>query len=56
MKKGIQPKNEEKDELRGTYTTPVNFQMVYLYFWAWLTNKKVVIKDILMIKKNADNE
>lgn len=37
-----------KKELRGTYITPVSFEMVYKYFWAWLTGRKVEAKEVLI--------
>jgi len=38
-------------EIRGSFTSPVTWEMVYKTFWAWITKRDIVHKDILIVPK-----
>lgn len=37
-----------KEEARGSFTTPVTSELLVKTFWAWLTNRLLVHKDVLI--------
>lgn len=44
------PKEEEKLEVRGSYETPVSFELMWKTILAWILRKNIAHRGILIVK------